>query len=146
MQDIYNLEEKLIKEVAEYGSKNLTLEAMKVLEPLARTAKNVMKIADHCEAKEYSGAVSGRRAYSRRGSYGMDGAYASEAGESGYSRNSYLRPDGSYARGRRGAVNRDSMGRYSRAGEDFKSELHELMEMAPDERSREELRKLVERM
>jgi len=49
----------------------------------------------------------------------------------------YVRPDGSYAssyaRGRRGNVRRDSMGRYSG-------------ESGVDEHTKEELRKLIEQM
>ena len=56
---------------------------------------------------------------------------------------------GSYARGRMNA-RRDSMGRYS--GErgysrnDLADKLRELMEEAPDDRTRQEIRRLVEKM
>ena len=56
---------------------------------------------------------------------------------------------GSYARGRMNA-RRDSMGRYS--GErgysrnDLADKMRELMEEAPDDRTRQEIRRLVEKM
>ena len=64
----------------------------------------------------------------------------------------YVRPDGSYdrgmsyARGRGRGAKRDSMGRYSRASEDIRHELQELMSKATDEHTRSEIRKLMDRM
>lgn len=55
---------------------------------------------------------------------------------------------GSYARGRN--ARRDSMGRYSREGysraEDFRSMLEEAMESAPNEQTREKLRRMMQEM
>lgn len=61
---------------------------------------------------------------------------------------------GSYARGRGRNAKRDSMGRYSSdrgySYDDAKSEmiekLHEVMESAPDETAKREVKKLVEKM
>lgn len=64
--------------------------------------------------------------------------------DDGYSGRYYDRNyRGSY-RGRSYARRRDSMGRYSRDG--MADKLRELMEDAPDERSKEELRKLADKM
>lgn len=52
--------------------------------------------------------------------------------------------DHSYARGRGKNAPRDSMGRYSRS--DVRHDLNELMEKAQDTHTREEIRKLIERM
>lgn len=56
---------------------------------------------------------------------------------------------GSYARGRN--ARRDSMGRYSRRGysmadEEMMSELHELMNDAPDEKTRQEFQKFIKKI
>jgi hypothetical protein len=55
--------------------------------------------------------------------------------------------DGSYARGRGRNARRDSMGRYSRNGysrdKEMVSELKEMMETAPDERTRQEFQRFI---
>ena len=52
---------------------------------------------------------------------------------------------GSYARGRGRNARRDSMGRYSRA-DDMVMELRELMEDAPDERTRQEFERFIKKV
>lgn len=63
--------------------------------------------------------------------------------------NSYRYDDGnSMARGRTGNVRRDSMGRYSRddALDDMVEELEELMEKAPDEQTKKEFRRFINKV
>lgn len=96
-----------------------------------------------------------------------------DGGEDGYSERGYSgnypRYDdgGSYARGRRGNVRRDSMGRYSRDGgsyrrdggsyrrdgysradgkEDYIEHLRDMAEEAPDEKTRQEIHRMIEKM
>ena len=77
--------------------------------------------------------------YSGRYPYWMGGTYAD-------GNNGGMSNGGSYARGRRNA-RRDSMGRYS--GErgysrnDLADEMRELMEKAPDERTRQKIERMV---
>lgn len=58
----------------------------------------------------------------------------------------------SYARGRGNNARRDSMGRYSRedgysmANDEMIDELHELMQEAPDEQTRKEFQKFIQRI
>jgi hypothetical protein len=61
-----------------------------------------------------------------------------------YEDDSYSREDGgmSYARGRR----RDSMGRYSRDNKMMVQELRDLMSQAPDEHTKMEFRKFIDKM
>ncbi|MBQ9250686.1 MAG: hypothetical protein IJ179_10025 [Oscillospiraceae bacterium] len=77
----------------------------------------------------------------------MEGGYSEN--EDGYSRrgDSYRN---SYARGRN--AKRDSMGRYAREGrnysrddgkEEYMEQLHELMQNAPDERSRQNIQRMI---
>ena len=64
---------------------------------------------------------------------------------SSYDYRSYAPMKRSYARGRR----RDSMGRYSSEdgySNDMMAELHELMENAPDERTRMEFQRFIQKM
>lgn len=63
----------------------------------------------------------------------------------------------SYARGRRGNVRRDSMGRYSRrypmggysregGREEYLDRLHEMMDTAPDEKTRQSIHRMIKEM
>ena len=83
-----------------------------------------------------SNARRGR--YSRRGSY--DGGSYEGSYEGG----------GSYARGRGRYAKRDSMGRYSsmyyEAADDVTEKLKELMEEAPDEKTKVEIRKFITKL
>lgn len=139
MHKLYNLKDKLIKELEEYGSRDISSGTLDVVDKLAHATKNVAKVIECCEDEEYSNAYYG-------------GGYD---GESYYEDSSmaYVRPDGSYrrdamshARGRGRGAKRDAMGRYSRASEDMRHELHELMDKATDEHTKNEIRKLMDRM
>lgn len=125
MHELEELKKQLCKELEEYGRKgDLSTGTLDVVDKLAHAVKNLDKIIEN-----YDEGYSGR---SYRGSY----------------RGSY--DDGmSYARGRN--ARRDNMGRYSsadysRAAEDMTKQLRDLMEQAPNEMTRRELEKLVERM
>lgn len=101
---------------------------------LAHFKKNLLKAEEMYEGGdgEYSMAMGG-----------------SYEGRRGYGDRTY-RVEGSYARGRTGNVRRDAMGRYSRRGYsmagDMIAELHELMEDAPDEKTRMEFEKFIRKM
>lgn len=123
MRDLYALKEKLVQELGEYGRKDLSDKSLDVIDKLAHAAKNVTKVIESCDEDDYSKAMSRR-------------SYREEA---------YVRPDGSY-RDNGMSYRRDSMGRYSRSGKDMAGELRDLMEDAPDDRTREEIRKLIKRM
>lgn len=120
MQELYDLKEMLCDELKEYGKKGeLTAGSLDVVDKLTHTIKNLNKIIDKYEEDEYSG--------------------------------NYMYDDGmmhrmvgrSYARGRN--AKRDSMGRYSRHG-DMIGDLYDLMEEAPDERTKMELQKFIKKM
>ena len=138
MHDLYKLKEDLVKELGELGKQGVTKSSLESIDKLAHAAKNVAKVIESCEEEQYSGAMGG--GYSRRGgytrgmSYGDGGSYGMDPAAD------FVRPDGSYrdggmsyARGRRNAP-RDAMGRYSGA------------EGSVDEKTKEELRKLIEQM
>lgn len=127
MQAIYDLRETLCKELEEYGEKGkLDLGGLDIVDKLAHTIKNLDKIIMAYEI--------GEDGYSSRGSYddGMSGNYRHN-----------MRNGGSYGRNRR----RDSMGRYSRSGDSAMiAELRELMQDAPDDRTRQEFQHFINKM
>lgn len=137
MQELYELRDKLCKELKEYSRKDITASSLTMVDTLAHALKNIDKVIEKCEEEEegYSMRPSFESG-SMRGSYAMDG----------YSR----RPmDGSYARGRMNAK-RDAMGRYSRDGysghNDMIPELEDLMRNAPDERTRQKIQDIMSKM
>jgi len=124
MHAIYELKEKLCDELEEYGEKKLDAGTLDVVDKLAHTIKNLDKIIESYEEEDgYSRDMDGDMMHSYRGDRGM-----------------------SYARGRRGNVKRDSMGRYSRDNKMMVDELRDLMHDAPDERTKAEFRKFIEKM
>ena len=127
MHEIHELKEMLCEELEKYGAKgDLSAGELEIVDKLAHTVKNLGKIIElYDEEEEYSGNMGMSYQRGNRGS--------------------------SYARGRGRNARRDSMGRYSsegysRAAEDMKDQLRRLMEQAPNEMTRRELEKLVERM
>lgn len=131
MKELYELKDMLLDKLKEYSKKgDLTSSSLDVVDKLSHTVKNLCKIIEEYENEEYSGE------------------YRNRGGNSSYERNSYER---SYARGRGRNARRDSMGRYSRegysrAGEDMVSELRELMEDAPDEQTKKEFQRFIQKM
>lgn len=112
MKELYELKERLVDELKDYGKRDLTGNSLDMIDKLAHAAKNVCKIIDE-----------------------------SEEGNSGY----YPRTGHVYdGRSFRNSYRRDSMGRYSRDG--MADKLRELMDEAPDEKTRMEIQRLVEKM
>lgn len=137
MHELYELKEKLCDELKEYGSKNdLTAGRLEVVDKLAHAVKNLDKIIEAYEDEE-GGYSEGwmPRYYYNDGSY-ADGRSYRNGNRGGNSNRSY--------RGRSYARRRDSMGRYSRDG--MADKLRELMEDAPDDKTREEIRRLADKM
>lgn len=124
MHELYELKDKLLQELEEYGTKELSAGTLDVVDKLSHAIKNLCKIIEMKEDEEdYSGDMMG----------GMGGSYA-RGGNRGGSRGnmgggSYR---GSYARGRGRNAKRDSMGRYSRDGMEMADQLRDLMEDAPE--------------
>ena len=140
MEEVYKLKElkkKLMKGLEDYASKEMTASSLDIVMKMSSAVKNLAKVIKMCEEEEGG-------EYSSRGSYA---SYASYDGEMEPGRESYR---GSYARGRRGA-SRDSRGRYSgemgysRHGDPAEM-LREVMEQAPDEQTRRELERIMQKM
>lgn len=124
MHKLYELKEKLMKELEDY-------------------ADNGKFSKDDVEAIKYTSSAIDH----------ICNIVGDEEGYSGYSMEGGSRYDGrSYARGRGRNARRDSMGRYSRDGgysqaaDDMVQELRELMRDAPDERTRQEFQRFIQKI
>lgn len=140
MHELYELKEKLCRELEEYGKKDLSAGGLEVVDKLAHTVKNLDKIIENYEESEYSGNMGN-----------MGGSYA--RGGRDYRGGSYRYDGGmSYARGRGRNARRDSMGRYSsergysRDAQDMADQLRDLMEDAPDETVRRDIERLLRKV
>lgn len=135
MNELYELKEMLCDELKEYGRKGelKNTGALEVVDKLTHTIKNLDKIIEKYEEEDYSGADG----------YYM-GSYRNEGGRGGSYRG------GSYARGRGRNARRDSMGRYSSEGysrnDGMVMELRELMQDAPDERTKQEFERFIKKI
>lgn len=128
MHEIYELKERLCDELKEYGKKELTSGSLDAIDKLSRVVKNLGKIIDKYEESEYS--YENGMPYTDSMSYARNG-----------------RRSGRYSSARR----RDSMGRYSRRGysmdnKEMIEELRDLMNDAPDDRTRQEFQSFIDKM
>lgn len=128
-EELEELERKVDK-----GGK-LSATEMQYLDTLAHTKKNLLKADEMWEDNEYS-----------------NGSYGSYRGRGGRNRMmSNASYDGSYDYARNRNARRDSMGRYSREDGysregDFRMELEELMQDAPNEQVKMKLQRLMSEM
>lgn len=119
MHELYEVREKLCKELKKYGHEEITNNSLELIDTLAHSIKNIDKIIDEEESEyepSYRGGRSGR---------------------------------GTYSRGRGRNAKRDSMGRYASDGrhnEEIVHELRELMMDAPDETTRMEYQKVINKL
>lgn len=129
MHELYELKDKLCKELKEYSRMDLDAGSLNAVDTLAHAMKNLDRIIDRYEEEEYSSRPGSYMSYdnSMRGS-----SYAGRMGR-GYRDNSY--------RGSR----RTMRTRYSRDN-DMYSDLREMMEEAPDEQTRMEFEKLIRKL
>jgi hypothetical protein len=133
MHDLHELKEKLLKELEEYGGNaKFSKEDVETIKYMASAIDHICNIAEG-EEEGYSG----------RYPYWMGGAYADGNGGNmgGTSNRSYR---GSYARGRsyRRGYSREG---YSRDG-GMVEELRDLMEEAPDERTKQEFQRFIDKI
>ena len=103
MKELYELKERLVDELKDYGKTELTASNLEKIDKLAHAAKNVCKIIE-----------------------------SEDEGHSGYYPNDTRVYRGSYR------------GRYSRGS--LADKLRELMDEAPDDRTRQDIQRLVEKM
>ena len=165
LNDLYKLCETLGESLKEANEKirnaggKLSPSDMQYVNQLTHAIKSVkasiamMEAEDMDEGGSYDGGGGSYRGrgYSRDvGSYRGGNSYNSGSYDGG----SY--DGGSYARGRGRNARRDSMGRYSSRGysrdggysgaNEIVDELHDLMDRAPDEQTRQKMQKLIQEM
>lgn len=126
MQDLYEIKEKLLTELKSYAKRDkIDMPALQQIDILTHSLKNLCKVIEdkEMETDGYSQAAMPRMP-----------------------RVSYAYDDMSYARGRGANARRDSMGRYSsRDGGgysshgDFKMEMQDLMNQAPNDYVRQKM-------
>lgn len=142
MHALYELKEKLMDHLEEYSKKDLTGSNLEIVDKLSHTIKNLCKIIEDMEEAEgESYAMDGMGGGSYRSSYARNGRGGSYRGGN-YSRRGMSYADG---RGRGSNAQRDSMGRYSSADE-YMDDLRDLMESAPDQKTRMEFEKFIRKM
>ena len=137
MNELYELKEKLCRELKKYSGEEVTTNSLEVVDKLSHAIKNLDKIIEKYEEDE-------------GGSYGYN-SYEPNYNRSNRSYRGSYNNGGSYARGRGRNAKRDSMGRYSsndgysRNG-DIATELRELMMDAPDEQTRMEYQRVISKL
>ena len=130
MHKLYELKEKLMDELNEYSDKEeMSAGDLEVVDKLTHTIKNLCKIIEDAEeyseaGGSYEGGGSYRNQYSNRGSYAQGGGRGGRGGNRGQ-------------RARRGG--------YSSYGS-MVERLEELMDEAPDMRTRQEIERLINKM
>lgn len=132
---------KDLEKKAESGQQ-LSMAELEYLNKLTETKKNLLKIEMLEEDSEYSNAMGGSYARGNRGGR-SNSYYAMDDGMD-------MR-GGSYARGRGRNARRDAMGRYSsegysRAEDDFRADLEELIAMAPNDQIRQKMQRIMSDM
>lgn len=138
MHKLYELKEKLINELEAYSQNGkFSKDDVEAIKYISSAIDHICNICEDMEG-EYSGDMMGGDMSMAGGSY----ARGNRGGRS------YR---GSYARGRGRNARRDSMGRYSsegysRAEDDFRMELQELMQDAPNDQIRQKMQRIMSDM
>lgn len=157
MHELYELKETLCKNLEEYGrKKDLKAGDLDVIDKLSHSIKNLDKVIEKYEEEEYSGA-RGRGSNARRDSRGRYSSAMGMMDRDGYSmRGDYSNERGGYSN-ERGGYSNERGGNYSNRSEysnrggysrnsNMIMDLRELMEDAPDERTRMEFDKFIRKM
>ena len=126
MHKLYELKKKLMNELEDYSENGkFSKEDVEAIKYTASAIDHICNILETADDEEYSMAMGSD----------YDGSYM--RGNN---------PGMNYARGRGRNARRDSMGRYSRAGEDLAAQLRDMMQDAPDERIRSEIERLANKV
>ena len=159
-KELYELCETIKEEIAEANKKiknaggKLSAGDVEYIDKLTHSLKSIKAVMAMME--EDGDEYSGRMSYARDGRGGRSyrgGSYRGSSYDDGMMMTGG--EDGSYARDGRGRgsnARRDSMGRYSSRTDgysrhgDVVESLREVMEEAPDDRTRMEIQRLIEKM
>lgn len=139
MHKLYELKEKLMDELEAYSQNGkFSKDDVEAIKYISSAIDHICNICDDMEGGEYSGDMM-------PGDMSMAGGSYARGNRGG---RSYR---GSYARGRGRNARRDSMGRYSsegysRAEDDFRMDLQELLQDAPNEQVRQKMQRIMSEM
>ena len=126
MHKLHELKEKLMQELEDYsGNGKFSKDDVESIKYIASAIDHICNIVE--ESDEYSNMYYGED----------DGSYA---------RGDNRGENRSYARGRGRNARRDSMGRYSRANDDMIEKLRMMMQEAPDQQTRQEFQRFIQKM
>ncbi len=138
MKKLYELKEKLMRELEELSMQDtMNMSTLDTIDKLSHTIKNLCKIIEDAEGGSYSRAYS----YDDMRHRQMDLNYP----EASYGMMPYSYDD----RGRGSQAQRDSMGRYSSRGysrNGMADNIRSLMAEAPDDRTRQDLQRIMDRL
>lgn len=139
MEYVCNELEELERKADKEGK--LSAAEIEYADKLTHIKKNILRSEELWEDSEYS--ENGGNSYERGGNQGRN-----MGGSSRYYGGSNRYDGGSMARGRGRNARRDTMGRYSRADESemMVEQLREIMEDAPDDRTRQEFQKFIQKI
>ena len=149
MHKLYELKEKLMDELEAYSQNGkFSKDDVEAIKYISSAIDHICNICEDMEGGEYSGDMMPGDMMPgdmMPGDMSMAGGSYARGNRGG---RSYR---GSYARGRGRNARRDSMGRYSsegysRAEDDFRMDLQELMQDAPNEQVRQKLQRIMSEM
>lgn len=132
MHKLYELKEKLVDEMEGYADNGkYSKEDIELIKYMSSAVDHICNIIEkYDEEDEYSMMGESYEG----GSYARDGRGGNRGGRG--------RSNAMYSRARR----RDAMGRYSRAEDDFRMELQELINDAPNDRIRQKMQGIMSEM
>ena len=139
MHKLYDLKEKLMDELEAYSQNGkFSKDDVEAIKYISSAIDHICNICEDMEGGDYSGDMM-------PGDMSMAGGSYARGNRGG---RSYR---GSYARGRGRNARRDSMGRYSsegysRAEDNFRADLQELMQDAPNDHIRQKIQSIVNDM
>ena len=154
MKEVYDLKETVGHKIAQANKKiqanggEIDGGDIDVIDKLTHSLKSLVTTCAMLEAEE-DGGYSGRYEpnWNRGVVYGYSGRERRDGGYSGEGRGGYSGNGGGYSRGysreNRNGYSRN--GGYSRAG-DMTEQLRQMMDEAPDDMTRQEIKKLMDRM
>ena len=144
LKEVYDLKETVGNKIAQANKKikanggDIMNDDVDMVDKLSHSIKSLVTTCAMLEAEEDDGGYSGR--YMPAWNPGVH--YSREHGNSYDNRDGYSGNRGGYSRNRYSRENRNG---YSRAG-DMHEQLREMMEDAPDDMTRMEIKKLMDKM
>ena len=150
LREVYDLKETVGRKIAQANKKikanggDIANDDVEIIDKLTHSLKSLVTTCAMMEAEEDDGGYSGRYApmWNPGVNYGYAGREHRDGGNSYENRDGYSGNRGGYSRNRYSRENRNG---YSRTGE-MSDQLRQMMEDAPDEQTRMEIRNLMDHM